>query len=135
MKYALIFVITIVVFAAIDFTWITKIGANFYQSTIGHLFAPKPSIPPAVVFYLLYMGAMFYFAILPGIKAGSISTALLNGAALGFISYATYDLTNMATLPGWPLKITLIDMAWGTFITASMSAFAVYLARIFAVVV
>lgn len=134
MKYVLIFVITVVVFAAIDFTWITKIAADSYQSAIGHLFAPKASIPPAVVFYLLYMAGMFYFAILPGIRAGSLWVALQNGAILGFISYATYDLTNMATLPGWPLSITLIDMTWGTLITGTMSAFAVYLARLFMVV-
>jgi uncharacterized membrane protein len=127
MKYIPLYLLATFIFAIIDYVWITKLGWSIYQGAIGHLFAEKFSVLPAIAFYLLYMAGMFYFAIIPGIEAHSWKVGFMNGALLGLLAYATYDLTNMATLRDWPLHITLIDMLWGTVLTGSISALAVYL--------
>lgn len=131
MKYALFFLVTVIIFAATDYLWITKLSWNFYQDGVGHLFATKFKAIPAVIFYLIYIAGMFYFAVIPGVHMGSMKFALFNGAFLGFIAYATYDLTNMSTLPGWPAAITIADIAWGTFLTGTISALAVYFSRFY----
>ena len=108
---------TLVVFAAIDAIWLTQVGPSLYKPILGDLLAEKPRLGAAVVFYLIFIAGIVYFAVLPGLALGW-QKALISGAVLGFVAYATYDLTNQATLAIWSTKITLMDMAWGTFLTA-----------------
>ena len=118
------FLVTAVIFLIIDIVWLTVISPKLYKANIGHLMAEKPNLIAAGVFYLLFVGALLFFVIDPAIAKGSVWQAVWTGAFLGLVMYATYDLTNLATLKEWPLKITVIDLAWGTFITAATSGIA-----------
>lgn len=110
-------------FAVLDAAWLSWAGKNLYRPALGDLLAPSFRPAPAIVFYLLYVAAVVWFAVRPGLDEG-IGCAALNGALLGAICYATYDLTNQATLRQWPVHVTLIDIAWGAFATAAASAVA-----------
>jgi uncharacterized membrane protein len=113
-----------VVFLAIDAVWLTTMTSVLYRPALGHLLAPEPDLAAAALFYALYVAGMVGFAIAPGVQAGSVRAALVRGGALGLLCYATYDLTNQATMRGWPWSVTLADLAWGTFITGLASAVA-----------
>lgn len=113
--------IAFVFFLIIDLVWLGLIAKNLYQRQLGHLMADQVNWIAAIVFYLLFIIGLVYFAILPAVNDGQWVKALLLGAFFGFITYATYDLTNLATLKDWPIQITIIDLAWGTFLGASIS--------------
>lgn len=115
------YLITLVTFFAIDMVWLGIVAKNLYQSQIGHLLADKPNWAAAIVFYLLFIAGLVYFIIDPALKAESWQQALFRGMLFGFITYATYDLTNLATLKAWPVKITIIDLIWGTALGGSVS--------------
>ena len=118
-RYAVAYLVTGVTFAAIDAVWLTWAGSNFYRPVLGSIMADKPRMDAAIAFYLIYLAGIVFFAIAPALAhANGWKTATLYGAAFGFVAYATYDLTNQATLKVWALKITMADMAWGTFVTA-----------------
>jgi uncharacterized membrane protein len=117
-KYGIAYLSTGVAFAALDALWLSRMGPTFYRSQIGDLMADKPRFDAAIAFYLLYLAAIVFFAVAPAFAhQGGWKTAAGYGAAFGFFAYATYDLTNQATLKVWPLKLTLVDMAWGTVLT------------------
>lgn len=105
---------TLVGFLALDAVWLGLMVPRLYAPAMGPLVADPFQPLPAILFYLVYTAGLAFFAVAPALSAGRWSTALLYGAALGFIAYATYDLTNQATLRGWPLVITVVDLAWGT---------------------
>jgi uncharacterized membrane protein len=113
--------IAFVFFLVIDLIWLGLIAKNLYQRQIGHLMSDQVNWAAAIIFYLLFIVGLVYFAILPAVNDGEWLRALALGAFFGFITYATYDLTNLATLKDWPIQITLIDLAWGTFLGASIS--------------
>lgn len=115
------YLIAAAVFTAIDMVWLLVIAKNLYKSKIGHLMAEKANVAAAVVFYLMFIAAMVFFVISPAVEKQSWLYALGAGAFFGLVTYATYDLTNLATLKDWPLSMTIIDLAWGTFITAITS--------------
>lgn len=115
------YLLTTVVFFAIDLLWLGIIAKNLYQKHLGGLLADKVNWTAAIVFYLLFIVGIFIFAILPAVEKNSMPKALLLGALFGFFTYATYDLTNLATLRDWPLKIVFIDIIWGMVLTASVS--------------
>lgn len=127
-----LYLISVPVFALIDFTWLILIARKFYVSQIGYLLGPV-HWPAAIGFYLIFLIGLMYFAILPAIESGAFTRAIILGALFGFFTYATYDLTNLATVKDWPLLVTFVDMAWGTILGASVSA-AMFLihARFFA---
>ncbi|MFZ2555588.1 MAG: DUF2177 family protein [Minisyncoccia bacterium] len=116
----------------VDFLWIGVIMKDFYRGNLGHLMSGTVAWVPAVSFYIIFVIGLVYFAALPGIASGSLGRTFLLGAAFGFFAYATYDLTNHATLRDWPLVVTLIDMAWGTFFSGVLAALAFTLSRWFA---
>ncbi len=126
MKYIGLFIITTVIFFAIDMIWLGVIAKNFYREKLGFIFTGEVNWTAAVIFYLLYIGGILYFAIIPGIDTGNWKLVLLNGAFLGFLCYATYDLTNMATIKQWPLIVVLVDIAWGTFLTGSVAVLSYF---------
>lgn len=101
----------------LDAVWLTQMIPRLYQPRIGELLAEKPSPAPAVVFYLLYVAGIVLLAVLPALREGGWKRLLIHAAAFGLVAYATYDLTNQATMKTWSTTITLVDMAWGTFIT------------------
>ncbi len=113
------YVITLVVFMAIDAVWLTQMASRLYQPTIGHLLAPQPDLFAALIFYLLYILGMVVFTVKPAQVEPSLKAAAGRGALFGLVAYATYDLTNQATLQNWPWIVTLIDLVWGTFLTAT----------------
>ena len=115
------FLVTALVFLLIDIVWLAFISPKLYKANIGHLMSDKVNFIAAGVFYLLYVGALLYFVIDPAIAGDSVWQGIWRGAFLGLVMYATYDLSNLATLKDWPLKITIIDLIWGTFITSATS--------------
>ena len=118
------------VFLALDAVWLSTMAERLYRPAIGHLMMDKPAFGPAIVFYLLYLVGVVVFAVAPAVASQRWQTALGLGALLGLICYATYDLTNQATLRDWPLRVTLVDLVWGTFVTAvaALAAWRVTLA-------
>ncbi len=114
--------IAAVVFTLIDLVWLVFIARNLYKEKLGHLMAAKTNVPAAVIFYLLFIIAMVFFVINPAVEKQSVLYALGAGALFGLVTYATYDLTNLATLRDWPVSITVIDLAWGTFISSMTAA-------------
>lgn len=118
-----------VAFAIIDLIWLGVIADGFYRNQLGALRAEKVNIPAAIAFYLIMVTGILVFAVLPALKAQSVMAALGAGALLGLLCYATYDLTNLATTRDWPLMMSLVDMAWGTVLTALASAAGYYAAR------
>ena len=122
--YAAAYVCTLVIFTGIDFVWLSAMASYLYQPILGDMLAPQPRMLPAVIFYLFYAGGLTYLAVRPGLKARSARLALVNGAVLGFTAYATYDLTNQATLRDWPWRVTIADLCWGTLVTAVAAAVA-----------
>ncbi|MDR3463930.1 MAG: DUF2177 family protein [Beijerinckiaceae bacterium] len=116
-KFILAYIATLVVFLALDAIWLGRMGEIMYKPTLGDILLPAFRPVPALVFYLLYTMGVVVFAIKPAYGDSAWSTALVLGALFGFVAYATYDLSNMATLRNWTLQLTLIDLAWGTFAT------------------
>ena len=114
------------VMGPLDFVWLRTMDP-VYQRAFGAVLAEKPNMLAAIAFYLVYLAGVVTFAIRPALAAGDWKTALAKGALFGFFAYATYDLTNLATLKVWSLKMALLDMAWGaalTGVTASAGAAA-----------
>jgi uncharacterized membrane protein len=109
---------TTLVMVLIDLIWLGVIAKPLYLEGIGHLMADKPRLGPAVLFYLMYPVGLMLFAVLPGVAQGDWRRALVMGALFGLFAYATYDLTNLATLKQWPLRLALIDIAWGALVSA-----------------
>ncbi|RME32920.1 MAG: DUF2177 family protein [Deltaproteobacteria bacterium] len=109
-----LYLLTVPVFFAIDLLWLGVIARNLYQKNLAHLLSPEVNWPAAFCFYLVYIAGILIFAVRPALSAGSLSHALVWGALFGFFTYATYDLTNLATLRDWPLKVVFIDILWGT---------------------
>jgi uncharacterized membrane protein len=108
----------LMVFAALDFTWLSLTGPSLYKPALGPLLAAKVRVAPAIAFYVVYLAGLVYFAVWPALTGGGWSRALINGAILGVVAYATYDLTNQATLRIWSVRVTLLDLCWGAFASA-----------------
>ncbi len=116
-----LYLIALPVFFAIDMIWLGLVAKNFYKNQIGFLMTPTVNWVAAIIFYLLFIVGLVLFVIAPAVEKGSWTYALLFGALFGLITYATYDLTNLATLKDWPLLITIVDLAWGAVLAASVS--------------
>lgn len=113
------YIATFVIFMGIDMIWLGVISKKLYAEKLGYIMASKVNWLAAVIFYLLFIVGLLFFVILPAIQKGSWSYALLAGLLFGLITYATYDLTNLATIRDWPLLITIIDLIWGSFISGT----------------
>ena len=114
-------------FAVIDGIWLSFVANKLYRSQLGSLLLDKPHLPAAIVFYLVFLVGLVVFVINPAMQSNDWKVALGLGALFGFVTYATYDLTNLATLKGYPLTITIVDLIWGTVLTASVSVAAFYI--------
>jgi uncharacterized membrane protein len=129
--YLSLYVISIPIFFAIDMFWLGIVAKNFYQARLGS-FLGEVNWPAAIIFYLVFLLGLTFFASYPAAVEGKVFKAVVYGALFGFFTYATYDLTNLATLRDWPLSITLVDMVWGTALGALVAGITVYLYKIFA---
>ena len=119
--YLKLYFAVLVAFFAIDMVWLGLVARTFYRKYLGFIMAPSPNWLAAVIFYLLFIGGILFFVVVPGLEANSLKTTLLRAALYGLITYATYDLTNLATLKDWPLTITVVDMLWGTVLSVAVS--------------
>ena len=127
LKYFVAYAVTATVFLLVDMVWLGFAAKAFYRTNIGALLADQINIAAAVIFYLLYIVGIVIFAISPALESGSWRTSLTMGSLFGFFAYATYDMTNLATLRDWPVAVAVVDMAWGAFLTG-LSATAGFLA-------
>lgn len=119
---AIAYALCMVIFFAIDIVWLGGVAKGFYAEQMGDLKAENVKWGVASIFYALYVAGIVLFAVRPGLAANSVLTAALWGALFGFFCYATYGLTNLATTQGWPAKMVLVDIPWGTFLTGSVAA-------------
>jgi uncharacterized membrane protein len=125
-KYIQLFLVTLGAFFIIDMIWLGLVARKFYRDQLGFIMAPKVNWPAAIVFYLLYIIGLIFFVTSPAIMRGSVLYAIFSGAFFGLICYATYDLTNLATLKNWPLKVTLVDLVWGSTLSALLALIGFY---------
>jgi uncharacterized membrane protein len=121
MRIPLLYGLCTVIFFAIDMLWLGFFARSFYKEKLGFILSDKVNWAAAVIFYLIYIGGILFFAVLPALREQSWTIALLNGAVLGALCYATYDLTNMATISQWPLIVVIVDIVWGIVLTGSVS--------------
>ena len=127
MRYAVAYIATVIVFLGLDAVWLTQIALGMYRRELAGLLLDQPNLLVAGLFYLLFVAGIVILAVAPALNGGSWVTALLLGAVLGLVAYGTYDITNLSTLKGWSLTVTLADLAWGT-VLSGLSATAGYLA-------
>ena len=124
-----LFLIALPVFFVIDIIWLVLVAKKFYQEQIGFLMKPDINWFAAIIFYLLFIAGLVVFVISPAVEKHSWVHAILYGALFGLITYATYDLTNLATLKDWPLLVTVVDLIWGTVLAASISVITYIIAN------
>ena len=122
--FLIAFVAALLAMAVIDGVWLGLVARSFYRRHLGPLMSDRPNWAAAVAFYLLYVVGVTVFAALPGAEAKSLTDAAWRGGLFGLVAYATYDLTNAATLRGWPNIVVVVDMAWGAILTAAISTVA-----------
>lgn len=115
------YLLTAAVFFAVDLLWLGVVARGLYRRHLGHLMAEQVNWTAAIVFYLLFIVGILIFAVLPAVERESVGRAALMGALFGFFTYATYELTNLAVLEGWPMGIVFVDIAWGATLTAIVS--------------
>jgi uncharacterized membrane protein len=116
-----LFIISFIMFIVVDLIWLGFIAKDLYRKYLGDFLSPNPNWKAAMIFYVLFIVFLVIFVLLPGVDKQSLTYVMLYGAMFGFITYATYDLTNLATLKNWPIQITIIDLMWGTFLGFSVS--------------
>lgn len=125
------YLIALVVFFAIDIIWLGVVSKKLYRNELGFIMSDKPNWIVAIIFYLIFIIGVVFFVITPAVEKDSWTYALFVGMLFGFITYATYDLTNLATLKDWPLKITIIDLIWGSSICAMVSTITFFILKLF----
>jgi uncharacterized membrane protein len=127
MKFLTHYLITFIVFFAIDIVWLTLIARKLYARYLGYIMATNVNWIAAVLFYLLFIVGLLVFVIEPALVKPDLAQLIFRAALFGLITYATYDLTNLATLKDWPLNITIIDLLWGTSLSTLVSVISVWL--------
>jgi uncharacterized membrane protein len=131
LAYAIAYVSTALVFVAADFVWLSLAGPRLYKPVLGPMLAEKVNLTAALAFYLIYVAGLVFLAVAPSLKADQWRVAAMNGLVLGVVAYATYDLTNQATLRIWSTRLTLLDMIWGAALSALAASAAFFAARRF----
>lgn len=126
LRFGKAYLATLVPFIVLDGLWLGLVAQTFYQSQIGFIMTKNPIWAAAIVFYLLYVAGMVVFTVQPSLNAGGLSRAAARGAFFGLIAYATYDLTNLATLQNWPIAVTVVDLIWGATVSALTTVAAVW---------
>lgn len=124
-----LYIIALPIFFIIDMTWLGIVAKNFYRQQIGHQLKPDVNWTAAISFYLLFLAGLVFFVIEPAMEKRSLADALTRGAFFGLVTYATYDLTNLAVAKDWPLLVTIVDMAWGAVLAASVASITFFFAQ------
>ena len=119
--FILLWLLTVPIFFLIDLVWLGFVARDFYRGQIGSLMADPIVWWAAILFYLLSIAGIIFFAVMPAIDARSWTKALTLGAAFGFFTYMTYDLTNVSTIQGWSVRLAVVDIAWGTVLSATVA--------------
>ena len=131
MRYVVAYAVTLLVFLGMDFSFVLGLAAPIYKQEIGPLLLTNFNVVPSMLFYLVYIGGAVLFVVTPALKERRWQRAALLGVAFGLVAYSTYDLTNLGTMKGFTLKITLIDLTWGMVVTAVSSTVGYLAARRF----
>ncbi len=126
-----LYAIALPIFLIIDVMWVGFIAKGFYAKQIGTLLKPDVNWWAAIIFYALFIAGLIVFVVMPAVEKGSWTNALLLGAFFGLVCYATYDLTNLALAKDWPLLVTIVDLAWGAFISAAVSVATYFIYKAF----
>lgn len=119
-----LYLIILALFFLIDMIWLGLVAKNFYRQQLGGMLSSKVNWPAAILFYLLFIAGLQLFVVAPALAQGGAWQALWQGAFFGLIAYATYDLTNLATLRDWPLLVTVVNLAWGAVLGGAVSFFS-----------
>ena len=127
MKFLIHYLITFLVFFTIDLVWLGVIAKNLYANALSHLMAPSVNWIAALIFYASFVVGILVFVVEPTLANPNLTRLVMTAALFGFITYSTYDLTNLATLKEWPLHITLIDLVWGTTLSTLVSVISVWI--------
>jgi uncharacterized membrane protein len=124
LRYSIAYLVTAGVFLGADYIWLTR-AMGFYRRSLGNLLAERPNLVAAAALYMIYFVGIVVFTVMPAVRVDGWMSSVWLGGLLGLVAFATYDLTNLATLHRWPLTVAVVDMIWGTFVTAlaSLSAF------------
>lgn len=123
------YILTLIVFLIVDLTWLGFIARGIYKKYLGSFLSENVNWTAAIIFYLIYIIGIFIFVIYPAVNKDSVWHAVLLGAIFGILAYSTYDLTNLATLKGWPLQIVIIDIIWGAVLTLIVSLSGFYITK------
>jgi uncharacterized membrane protein len=129
MQFIYIYLLTLPIFFGIDMLWIGFLAKGFYRKKLGHLLRPDVNWPAALIFYLFYIIGILIFAALPALEKHSLRQAVILGGLFGFFTYATYDLSNLATLKEWPVSVVFVDILWGMALTSSVAAASFLIGR------
>ena len=124
--YIKLYLATLVAFFAVDMLWLGLIARTFYKKHLGYLMAPSVNWTAAIIFYLMFIVGVLVFVVLPGLEKQSLKITLIRAVLFGLITYATYDLTNLATVRDWPLTVTIVDLIWGMVLTTLVSIAGFY---------
>ncbi|PAT01998.1 hypothetical protein CI105_03825 [Candidatus Izimaplasma bacterium ZiA1] len=124
MDFLKAYLVSFVIFLVIDAVWLTLVAPKFYKSQIGHLMSDTPNLIAALIFYLIFIVGIVYFVLQPALETHDFVKLIISAVLFGFITYATYDLTNLATLKDWPIKVTIVDLIWGTSLSSIVSILA-----------
>lgn len=127
MKFLTQYAVVLVVFMGVDLIWLGFIAKNLYAKYLGHLLSPNVNWLAAIIFYLLFIVGILVFVLQPALSDGNITQLIFRAALFGLITYATYDLTNLATLKDWPVTITVIDLIWGTSLSTLVSVISYFI--------
>lgn len=127
--YIKLYLLTVPVFFLIDLLWLGLVAKPFYREQLADFLGDGFNWQAAVVFYLIFIVGILLFAVVPALEKEAWQHALVWGALFGFFTYATYDLTNLATLPGWPIKVVVVDILWGTVLCASVAVSSFFIGR------
>jgi len=119
--YLKLYLAMLAAFFAIDMVWLGLVARTFYRKHIGYLLAPNPNWLAAIIFYLLFVVGILVFVVSPGLEGKALRTVLVRAALFGLVTYATYDLTNLATVKDWPVLVTVVDLLWGTVLSVAVS--------------
>lgn len=130
-KLLICYSLTFAVFFILDMAWLGFLAKDLYKKYLGGFLSEQVNWTAAFIFYLLFVVGVFIFAILPSVEKNSLPSAIILGALFGFFTYATYDLTNLATLKNWPLNIVFIDILWGSLLTGMVSTAGFYIVKYF----
>jgi uncharacterized membrane protein len=124
MRFVVAYIVTAIVFLGLDFIWLTQVALGMYRRELGALLLEQPNLPISAVFYLVFIAGIVLLAVFPALNGGGWLTALWMGAVLGLVAYGTYDITNLATLRNWSQTLVIVDLAWGTALTALSATIA-----------